>query len=36
MVLHDLDHQAMAFLIKLLDRKTILINQLKEYNDIAE
>ncbi|KAL4486091.1 hypothetical protein ABPG72_004025 [Tetrahymena utriculariae] len=34
-ILQDLDYFSMAFLIKLLDRKTLLINELKEFNELA-
>jgi len=36
MVVHDLDYEAMSLVIKLLDRKVLLINQLRELNDYAE
>lgn len=35
-ILRDIDHFAMAFLIKILERKTLLVNELKTFNDLAE
>jgi tRNA-dihydrouridine synthase len=35
-ILRDLDHFAMALLIKILERKTLLVNELKHFNDLAE
>ena len=35
-ILRDLDHFAMALLIKILERKTLLVNELRHFNDLAE
>ena len=35
-ILRDLDHFAMALLIKILERKTLLVNELKHFNDLAD
>jgi hypothetical protein len=35
-ILRDLDHFAMALLIKILERKSLLVGELKHFNDLAE
>jgi len=35
-ILQDLDYNAMAFFIKILERKTALVNEMRNFNDLAE
>lgn len=35
-ILRDLDFFAMALMIKILERKTFLVNELRHFNDLAE
>lgn len=35
-ILREIDFQSMALLIKMLERKTLLVNELKTFNDLAE
>ena len=35
-IIKDIDHFAMALLMKLLERKTLLINELQNFNELAE
>jgi hypothetical protein len=35
-ILQDIDYNAMAFFIKILERKTTLVNELRNFNDLAE
>ena len=35
-ILKELDHFAMALMIKILERKTLLVTELRHFNDLAE